>query len=306
MPVTEETPIPITKSQAEADNALGAAWMMSSVVTAAVMTIAVRWASADMASSLIVFARSIGGLALALAAFLIFPRLKGQMRFSAPWLHIWRGCLVGVSTQLGFYTISQIPLAMATVLFFSAPIFAALIAIPLHGERVGIRRGGAIAAGFLGVLIVLRPGMIPFDLAMLSAIASSFLFALALLSSRGIANRDGPFAAYVSSAVVTIVVSAPLALTHWSLPSTGWIWAALGLVVVMSLARNIADLKAYQLAEASVLAPLSYLRLILIAIAGYALFDETPDKFTIIGGVVIIAAALYIARRERLIRRRKR
>lgn len=306
MPVTEETPIPITKSQAEADNALGAAWMMSSVVTAAVMTIAVRWASADMASSLIVFARSIGGLALALAAFLIFPRLKGQMRFSAPWLHIWRGCLVGVSTQLGFYTISQIPLAMATVLFFSAPIFAALIAIPLHGERVGIRRGGAIAAGFLGVLIVLRPGMIPFDLAMLSAIASSFLFALALLSSRGIANRDGPFAAYVSSAVVTIVVSAPLALTHWSLPSTGWIWAALGLVVVMSLARNIADLKAYQLAEASVLAPLSYLRLILIAIAGYALFDETPDKFTIIGGVVIIAAALYIARRERLIRRGKR
>ncbi len=304
MALPEDASIPAPVISTERDNARGAVWMMMSVVTAACMTVAVRWASADMTSSLIVFMRSAGGLALALAAFAVFPGLKGQMRFTAPWLHIWRGCLIGVSTQLGFYTISQIPLATATVLFFSAPIFAALIAIPLHGETVGFRRGGAIAAGFVGVLIVLRPGMIPFDLAMLSAIASSFLFALALLSSRGLANKDGAFAAYVSSAVVTIVVSAPLALTHWSLPSTAWIWGALGLVVVMSLARNIGDLQAYRLAEASVLAPLSYLRLILIAIAGYVLFAEQPDIFTVTGGIVISAAALYIAHRERLIRRK--
>ncbi|MEM7545541.1 MAG: DMT family transporter, partial [Pseudomonadota bacterium] len=230
------------------DNAAGAAWLMMSVVTAACMTIAVRWSSEELSSSLIVFLRSVGGLVLALTAFSVVRRLRGQMRFSAPLLHVWRGGLIGISTQLGFYTISQIPLATATVLFFSAPIFAALIAIPLHGEKVGLRRGGAIATGFAGVLLVMRPGIIPFDWAMLSAIASSFLFALALLSSRNLANRDGPFAAYLSSAVMTIIVSAPLALPAWSLPASSFGWFALGLVVVMSLARNIGDLQAYRLA----------------------------------------------------------
>lgn len=296
-----EAPAPAKIAQ---DNASGAVWMLMSVATAAVMTIAVRWSSEELASSLIVFLRSVGGLALALAAFLVFPALRGQMRFSAPLLHIWRGSLIGVSTQMGFFAISQIPLATATVLFFSAPMFAALIAIPLHKERIGIRRGGAIAVGFLGVLVVLRPGVVPLDLAVLAAIGSSFLFALALLSSRGLANQDGPFAAYLSSAVVTIVVSAPLAVPNWALPDASFGWFALGLVVVMSLARNIGDLQAYRLAEASVLAPLAYLRLILIGFAGFVLFDETPDQFTLLGAVLIVGAAFYIAQRERLLKAR--
>lgn len=288
----------------ERENRAGASWMIMSVLTASVMTLSVRWAGEELDSRVIVLLRSLGGLALALVALAAIPRLKGGLRFSAPWLHIWRGGLIGVSTNLGFWTITQIPLATATVLFFTAPIFTTILAIPLQKERVGPRRAAAIAAGFLGVLIVARPGAGALHPAILAALASSVLFALALMSSRGLANRDGPFAAYVSSAAMTILVSAPLAAPVWSLPASALGWTALGLVVVASLARNIGDLQAYRLAEAAVLAPLAYLRLIFIAAGGYLLFGETPDVWTVAGGTIIVGSALYIARRERLLKRR--
>ena len=296
---------PITAENDLRDNRRGAAWMGFSVVTAAAMTLAVRGASGELSSTLIVMQRAIGGLALCLIAAALIPRLRARLRFSAPWLHVWRGSLIGVSTMMGFYTITVIPLATATVLFFSAPIFATLLAIPLQGERVGVRRGLAILAGFCGVLIVVRPGAAPVSLAVFAALGSSFLFALALMSARRISNADGPFAAYVSSVVMTILVTAPFAVPQWRLPASDWGWIALGLVVVFSLSRNIGDLQAYRYAEAAVLAPLAYTRLILIAIGGYVFFDERPDAFTWIGGGVIIAAALYIARRERVLRRKR-
>lgn len=199
---------------------------------------------------------------------------------------------------------ATLPLATATVLFFSAPIFTALMAVPLQGERIGPRRAGAIAAGFLGVLIVLRPGRDGFEPAMLVGLGSSLTFALALLSARGLANRDGAFSAIVSSSVVMALISVPAVTTVWTLDYTMLAWIAVALVMVSGMARNFADIEAYRLAEAAILAPLSYLRLILITLGGYVLFAETPDVYTIAGGAVIVAAALYIARRERLVKRR--
>lgn len=293
-----------TETPAITDNARGASWMMMSVLTSSVMTIGVRFAAEEMNSQVIVACRSIGGLMICAVALIFIRDLRSQLRFSAPWLHIWRGALIGVSTQFGFYTIVHLPLATSTVLFFTAPIITALLSIPIQGERIGPRRGGAIVAGFIGVLIVMRPGMDGFSLAMVTALISSALFGAALLFSRGLANRDGPFSAFVSSAVMTIIVAMPFAAPVWSLPTTGVGWLALALVAISSLARNIGDIQAYRLAEAAVLAPLAYLRLIFLALAGYIFFTETPDIYTVIGGAVIIASALYIAQRERLLKRR--
>ncbi|MFV0475266.1 MAG: DMT family transporter [Pikeienuella sp.] len=286
------------------DNARGAGWMMFSVIFSAVMAISVKWAAVEMDSRVIVLDRSIGALVLGCAALLASPRLRAGLRFSAPWLHIWRGALVGISTHFGYYSLTALPLATATVLFFSAPIFTAMLAAPLLGEKIGPRRAGAIAAGFLGVGIVLRPGADSFQPAMLAGIASSLLFAVALLSTRGLANRDGAFSAFISSTVVTILVSAPAAAPVWAWDFTLTAWVAIALVAISGMGRTIADIEAYRLAEAAILAPLSYLRLILIAAASYLIFDETPDGYTIAGGAVIIAAALYIAHRERLVKRR--
>lgn len=298
--------LPATPVEASAvtDNARGASWMMMSVLTSAVMTVAVRFAAEEVDSRVIVAWRSIGGLMICAAAMLFIRDLRSQLRFSAPWLHIWRGALIGVSTQFGFYTIVHLPLATSTVLFFTAPIVTALLSIPLQGERIGPRRGGAIVAGFVGVVVVMRPGLDGFEFAMLTGLISAALFGTALLSSRGLANKDGPFAAFVSSAVMTIVVSLPFAVPVWSLPATGYGWLALALVAITSLARNIGDIQAYRLAEAAILAPLAYLRLIFLALAGYLFFSETPDIYTVVGGAIIVASALYIAQRERLLKRR--
>ena len=231
------------------------------------------------------------------------PRLASDLRFSQLRAHIIRGALVAVSTQMGFYTITQMPLTTATVLFFSAPIFAAILAIPVLGERPGPRRIAAVAVGFLGVLIVLRPGAVPMTWAMAAALGSSFCFAIVLLMSRKMANEDGPLATYISSAVMTFLISLPILGTGWEVPFSMWGWVALAILVVASLARNIADIQAYRLAEASFLAPLTYMRLVLIAVGAYLLFDEVPDAAALIGGVVIMSAALYIAHRERAKRR---
>lgn len=282
-------------------NGRGALWMAVSVVGAAAMTIGVRGASAEIDSQMIVMLRGIGGLILCWALLAAMPSQRSGVRFSRPWLHAARGALIAVSTQLGFYTLTQIPLATATVLFFSAPIFTTLLAPLVLKEPIGLRRSAAVVAGFCGVLIVVRPGAAPFDIAMVAAIASSFLFALVLLTSRAVANSDGPWAAYLSSAVMTIVVSLPLTVTDWSMPVSALGWGALGVVAVTSLVRNLADIQAYRYAEASFLAPLAYTRIILIAAAGYLLFDEIPDGWTIAGGAVITAAALYIAQRERAV-----
>lgn len=296
-------PPPAPRSAPAEDNARGAAWMMLSVFFASAMTLAVPWAALELDSRMIVTLRAIGGVMICLAGLALIPRLRKELRFSSPWRHVWRGALIGVSTQFGFYALTALPLTLATVLFFTAPIFAAMLAVPMQGERIGLRRASAIGAGFLGVLIVLRPGTAGFDLAMLAALVSSVLFAMALLSSRGLSVRDGPFAAYLSSAAMSVLISLPIALPVWSLPVSGGGWAALAIVVVASLTRNIGDLQAYRWAEASLLAPLSYLRLILIALGAWLLYAEIPDGWTLTGGAVIVGAALYIARRERLAKR---
>jgi drug/metabolite transporter (DMT)-like permease len=163
-----------------------------------VMTIGVREAAVGVDTRMVVLMRSMMILA-AFALILPLPRVRASLRCSRPWLHLLRGCLLGASIQLGFHTIAEVPLATATVLFFTAPIFATLLAGPINGEKIGARRMGAVAVGFLGALIILRPGAGDMDLAMLGGLASSMLFALALTLSRGVAAADGALSAFMSS-----------------------------------------------------------------------------------------------------------
>ena len=281
------------------DNARGALWMLFSVVNASAMTVAARWLSEGMDSRMVVFSRAALTL-IALAPLLAWPRFRALLRFSRPRLHLARGAMVAVSTQFGFYAIAHLPLANVTVLFFTAPIFATLLAGPINGERVGPRRWAAVAAGFSGALIILRPGLAPLDLAMAAALGSSLLFATTLALSRRIAAADGPVAAYVSSVAMTAALGLPLALAAWTPPGDGAAVAALAVLVIAGAARGMGDIQAYRHAEASVVGVIAYLRLVLIGGAGWLIFDEGVDRWTLTGGAVIIGASLYIARREAL------
>lgn len=287
------------------DNVAGGAWALGSVLAATVMTVAVREAAEGVDTRMVVLLRSM----MILGAFvLILPlaRVRAELRFSRPWLHLLRGCLLGASIQLGFHTIAEVPLATATVLFFTAPIFATLLAGPINGERIGPRRMAAVAVGFLGAVVILRPGAGDMDMAMLGGLGSSVLFALALTLSRGVAAADGALSAFMSSVAITALISIPIAAPVWAVPSAADLWTAIAITAVAGALRGIADLESYRRGEASVMGVISYLRLVALGLAGWLLFDETPDALTWLGGAVIISSTLYIAHRERRLRRARR
>lgn len=282
---------------ANPDNMGGAAWMLLSVLSATVMTLAVREMASGLDSRMVVLLRS-GGILLCALPLLAWPAFRRQIRFSNPRLHLIRGGIIAVSTQMGFYAIGHLPLTTSTILFFTAPIFATLLSIPLNGESVGPRRWGAMAMGFLGAVIILRPGAEGFQIAMVSALGSSVLFATALALSRGIAQADGPTSSFLSSIALTALVALPLAWPVFELPSGAWDWGLLALLLISSSGRGVGDLQSYRLGDSSVMGALSYSRLVLIGGAAWLLFGEVPDRYTLIGGAVIIGSTLYLAQRE--------
>jgi drug/metabolite transporter (DMT)-like permease len=262
------------------------------------MTLAVREMSTGADSRMVVFLRSGGVTLCILALALAWPAFRRQLRFSSPRLHLLRGGLIAVGTQFGYYAIATLPLATATVLFFTAPIFATVLAGPINGERAGPRRWAAVLAGFAGALIILRPGVTEVAPGMLAALGSSALFATVLTLSRGLAQADGPISALASSMALTALLGLPLALPVWQMPAGGAEWAVFAVLIATSAARTVGDLQGYRHGEASVMGVISYTRLVLIGAAAWALFGEVPDAPTWLGGAVIISATLYIARRE--------
>lgn len=290
---------PQSQSVPDRDNWRGLKWMLLSVIASSAMTLAARVASQELDSRMVVLGRA----ALTLIAFCIvlamLPKLRAKLQFSNPRDHLIRGFLIAISTQMGFYTISVIPLATTTVLFFTAPIFATVLAIFIHKEKVGPRRIFAILAGFSGVLIILRPGFDVLELGLITAIGSSLTFATALTMSRNLSNADGPLSTYFSSVVIMVIVSIPIAAPVFAMPKLDVTWIAMIALIVTSTTRGIADIEAYRHADAALLTPVTYLRLVFIGAAAYVFFNETIDTPTVIGATIIIAATLYIAQRER-------
>lgn len=284
-------------------NAEGALWMLASVAGATVMTLAVRLLSGeeggDLHPAMTAFLRSVLALPLLLPAFWRAGHGGPPLRFTAWKLHLVRGVLLAGALNAGFYSIAHMPLATATILFFTAPIFATIGAAALMGEAVGPRRWGAVAAGFLGALLILRPGLGAFDPVMLLALGSSVCFAAGLLIGKRAGEADGTTAVFVSSSLVVAVATLPGAVLVWKLPVDWAAWGLLALLVAGSVGRTYSDIRAYAAGEAGFLAPFSYLRLITIGAIGYFVFAERIDGFTWAGGAVIISATLYIAFRER-------
>ncbi|MEL6584683.1 MAG: DMT family transporter [Pseudomonadota bacterium] len=280
------------------ENLRGIAWALFSVVTSSAMAVSVRALSEHFSPQMVLTMRAGFSTLLVLIAVLALPWARRQLKITVPWAHAARGFCIAVSTLLGFYTIANLPLATSTVLFFTAPIFAVIIAAVFQKEAVGPRRWSAVIAGFIGALIILRPDADGVNIAMVSAVGCSLFFAIALTLSRQVGGADGPVSAFATSVVVTVMFAFPVSITTFALPTTLPLWGLVVLLVATGAARNIADIQAYRFADAAVVGPIAYLRLVLIGGAGFILFGEVPDAPTLIGAIIIIAATLYIARRE--------
>ncbi|HRX37360.1 MAG TPA: DMT family transporter [Aestuariivirga sp.] len=219
-----------------------------------------------------------------------------------PALQVLRGVLLLTSTGLNFIAISHLQLAQVAAILFTIPLWVCALSVPLLGERVGIRRWSAVLIGFLGVLVVMRPGTSDFHWAMLCSFASSLCGAVYNIVTRKVGARDRAETSLFYVGLVGAAVAALPLNWYWQMPQ-GIQWIPL---IGMGLCGGIGHLlltQAHRLAPASLLAPFTYTQIIWMIIIGYVAFGNVPDHWTLIGASVVVASGLFVFARERTLGR---
>ncbi|HEX6110737.1 MAG TPA: DMT family transporter [Geminicoccaceae bacterium] len=237
---------------------------------------------------------------------LLLPRVGagGLVRTTRLGTNIVRGLLLAFSTIFMFGAISFVPLADAYTITFIAPLLVTVFSIPMLGERVGWRRWTAVCAGFIGVLIVIRPGFGMAHWALALPLVTAVGFALYQILTRKVSGTPGETAfamlfhlAWVGTAILTAVVPffwQPIAPLDW-LPM-----AAMGALGGLG---HLILIRALTIAPASLLAPFVYTQIAWALLLGYLVFGDVPDRWMLVGGAVIVASGLYVFYREAVLGR---
>lgn len=250
----------------------------------------------------IVLARALGQLAWTVPALLRNP--AGVVRTEHLRLNLFRGLLSGISWFTYFTSFQGLPLATATVLSFSAVLFVTALAGPVLGEKVGWRRWSATLVGFMGVVAIVRPGAVEIGWPVVAAIVSAFLGAAIMLTTKMLSRSEGTQTIMFYIGVVTTAIALPVALPGLAWPGWWNMLLLLGTATCGPLAM-LFWINAIRRADASLIAPISYVRLIFATAFGLVLFNELPDLWLGLGAALIVGSTLYITRREaRLARQR--
>ena len=262
------------------------------------MNAAVKLLGADYPVAQIVWARFTGHLLVMLLVFLpqYGRRLLATRR---PAVQIGRSLLMLVSNMMFVVAITRVPLATASAIGFTSPLIVTALSVPILHESVGIRRWSAVVIGFVGALLVIRPGTGLHDLAVLLLLLSSAAYALYQIATRWVSFYDDAaigiiFTALLGSLVMTTTLPFVFVMPRSALDIA--LFLSLGL---LGGAGHYLVIRAFQSGPAAVIAPLGYIELIGTTILGYAIFGNFPDLWTWIGAAIIIASGLYIALRER-------
>ena len=219
-------------------------------------------------------------------------------------LYVTRSVSLTLSSVAMFFAVTMMPVAEMTALSFTTPLFAAILAVFVLGERVGPRRWTALATGFAGVLLMLRPGLSVIDVGAFIVFFSAFTFAVVVVTGKMLAATEAPETIVFYLAVISVPLSFFPALAVWQWPTAGQvIW-----LIALGLASNInmyGISKALQAGEASLSQTFDFFRLPMTALVGFVFFAEVPDIWIWAGAIVILSSAVYIARREEAWRRRQ-
>ncbi len=214
---------------------------------------------------------------------------------------VLRGILLLTSSLLFFYAISVISLAKALTLAFICPLIVTALSPYFLKERVGRRRWTAVIVGFIGVLLVIRPGIVEFNWASLASLGTGLCYAIYLIVTRSLKDTDnGLLTLLFTSIVGTVVLSVYLPFV-WVTPSLNQLLLAVNMGFIAALAHGLIIIS-YNYSDASKLAPLGYFEIIPNIIIGYIWFSDFPDKYTVLGLLVIILSGIYVFRREQIIK----
>ncbi|MFT4247316.1 MAG: DMT family transporter [Pseudomonas sp.] len=275
--------------------------MLLSTLAFGLMAITIRCASATLATAEVAFFRNAFGL-LALLPLVLGPgRAPPRTRHLSRYL---TRTLIGLVSMLcGFWAIGHLPLAQAVTLAYSTPLFATVLAVFWLRETVRMRRWLAVAAGFAGVLVLLRPWSEAFSAGLLVALAAAMVSAIVAIQIKQLSKLDPPDTVVFYTYVFWVPMSLLPALLQWSWPQ-GWAWLWLALTGVFGTAGQLFWTRALRLGEVSALQPIGFMQLPLVALLGWWLFGEQVDRYTALGAAIIVGANAYIAHRETVLMRR--
>lgn len=273
--------------------ARGIAFMCAGVVLFACMNALVKYLSPHFSSVQLVWARTLGHLLFMFALFI--PRV-GLKVFSTrqPGTQFIRSLLQITSTMLFFSALRFVPLAEATSISFLAPVIVTLLAAKMLGERIRPSRLAVVITGFIGVLIVVRPGSDVFQWASLLILCSSLCYATYQVLTRRVTGTDSAEASAVYSALVGSVVMSIIVPYVWTTPvSFVHIAGMLALGMLGGLGHYFVACALYN-APANIVSPFQYLQLVGAVLLGYLLFDAVPSTYTWAGAALIIASGLFL------------
>jgi len=212
-------------------------------------------------------------------------------------LQIFRGLTLLSANICFFYSISVISMAKALTLAFVAPLVTTAISPFFLNEKVGIRRWSAVLIGFIGSLVVIRPGFLEFNLATIAALGTGCFYGIYLVITRKLHSTDNPLLTLLLTGVVGFLLSSFLVPLVWITPSITQ-WSLLGLMGIFACLGHILLIYSLRYADASKLAPFGYFEIITNIILGYYVFNDFPDSWTFVGLFIIISSGIYIFKRE--------
>ena len=259
-----------------------------------------KYLSSSMDVLQITWSRYFFTVICALFLMLLFDR-KSLVWSKKPLLQLIRGLIFVFSTYLFFYAISEISLPKALTLAFVAPICVTAMSPFFLNEKVGLRRWTAVSLGFIGTLIVIRPGFIEINLATLAALGNGICYGFYLIITRKLRTFDNSLLTLLFAGTVGTIVMSFFMPSVWINPSNSQ-WVMMALIGFIAASAHFLIIYSLNLADASKLAPLGYTEIITNIILSYYIFNELPDNWTYLGLFIIVLSGLYISRREIAIR----
>ena len=274
--------------------ARAAALMLASTMSFALMAVMIRVASATLPTFEIAFFRNAFGL-LALLPVLLHG--KAPLRTRQLPRYLLRS-VIGIGSMLcGFWAIGNLPLSQAISLSYSSPLFVTIAAVAWLGEQVRWRRWAAVIVGFIGVLVIVRPGSSGFTAASLVAVLAAVLTAVVAIQIKQLSRVDPADTIVFYTYLFWVPLSLLPALFVWQWPhGIAWLWLAS--IGVLGTGGQVLWTRALRIGDVSALTPISFMQLPIVAVAGYLLFAERISHWTLVGAAIIFAANAYIAHRE--------
>ena len=260
-----------------------------------------KFLSTDLPVLQITWARYFFTVFFVLPIMLFFFK-KNLVRTKKPKLQFLRGLILLTANICFFYSISVISLAKALTLAFIAPLIVTAFSPFFLNEKVGVKRWTAVIIGFIGSLVVIRPGFLEINLASLSALGTGVLYGFYLIITRKLSSSDNPLLTLLLTGVVGAIIISTIVPFVWVKPSLDQ-WFIMATIGIFACIGHLLLILSLKYADASKLAPLSYFEIVTNIIIGYYFFNDFPDNWTFLGLFIIVLSGIYISRRESIVKK---